>query len=343
MQEAGMRTVQLDEILRQKDPDLKQAVELLAQGQIEEAVRRLDQQGRVHAFANAEERLEAITRDYLRQPQGTFVVAPDNRSRSQINERVHESLRAQGAVSQQEYTLTVLVNRQDLTGADRQWAAQYQPGDVVRYTRGSRQIGFDPGEYSTVAAVDRSQNLLTVRREDGREVPYDPRRLQGVNVYRPEERNFAVGDRIQFTAPFQQERVANRELGSIEQINTQGNLQLRLDSGRTVRFNLREHSQLDYGYAMTSYSSQGQTADRVLVHLAPDRDNPRLVNRRLAYVALSRARHDAQIYTDNAANLGERLGREVTKTIALQQEPPQGQWHGAQQTRKQEHGEQQIV
>ena len=100
------------------------------------------------------------------------------------------------------------------------------------------------------------------------EITYDPRRLQGVNVYRSEERNFAEGDRIQFTAPFKQERVANRELGSIERIDTQGNLQVRLDSGRTVRFNLQEHSHLDYGYAMTSYSSQGQTADRVLVHLA---------------------------------------------------------------------------
>ena len=83
------------------------------------------------------------------------MVAPDNRSRSQINELVHESLKTQGSLSQQEYTATVLVNRQDLTGADRQWAAQYQPGDAIRYTRGSRQIGVEAGEYATVAAVDR--------------------------------------------------------------------------------------------------------------------------------------------------------------------------------------------
>ncbi len=30
----------------------------------------------------------------------------------------------------------MLVARQEITGADRQWAAQYEPGDVVRYTRG---------------------------------------------------------------------------------------------------------------------------------------------------------------------------------------------------------------
>ncbi len=145
MQEAGMRTVQLDEILRQKDPDLKQAVELVAQGQVKEAIQQMDRQGRVHEIPGAQERLEAIARDYLRQPEGTFVISPDNRSRSQINHLVHESLKAQESLSQQEYTVTVLVNRQDLTGADRQWAAQYQPGDAVRYTRGSRQIGVEAG------------------------------------------------------------------------------------------------------------------------------------------------------------------------------------------------------
>jgi hypothetical protein len=34
-----------------------------------------------------------------------------------------------------EHDMTV-VARQEMTGADRQWAAQYEPGDVVRYTKG---------------------------------------------------------------------------------------------------------------------------------------------------------------------------------------------------------------
>jgi len=95
---------------------------------VKEAIQRLERQGRIHEIPDSQKRLEAIARDYLRQPEGTFVIPPDNRSRIQINELVHESLKAQGALSQQEYTVTALVNRQDLTGTDRQWAAQYQPG-----------------------------------------------------------------------------------------------------------------------------------------------------------------------------------------------------------------------
>jgi ATP-dependent exoDNAse (exonuclease V) alpha subunit len=47
LQEAGMRTAQLNEIVRQKDPALKSAVELLATGQVSAALESLQQHGRV--------------------------------------------------------------------------------------------------------------------------------------------------------------------------------------------------------------------------------------------------------------------------------------------------------
>ena len=126
---------------------------------------------------------------------------------------------------------------------------------------------------------------------------------------------------MQFTAPFKSQRVANRELGHIEKIDSGGNLRLRLESGRTINFNLREHPHLDHGYAMTSYTSQGQTVDRVIVHVpAKGMNTSDLVNQRFAYVALSRARIDAQIYTNDASTLGDRLGRDVSKTAAVQAE-----------------------
>ena len=47
LQEAGMRTSKLDEIVRQKDPALKAAVEMLATGRVSAALESLQQQGRV--------------------------------------------------------------------------------------------------------------------------------------------------------------------------------------------------------------------------------------------------------------------------------------------------------
>ena len=165
--------------------------------------------------------------------------------------------------------------------------------------------------------MDADQNLLTVDRSDGEQITYDPRRLQGVNVYREAERKFSAGDRIQFTAPYKGEHIANRQLGTIEQIDAEGNLQIRLDSGREVDLNLRNHPHLDYGYTVTSHSGQGTTADRVLVHVDTENAHEQLINSRLAYVAVSRARYDAQIFTNDAEQLGNELSHDVSKYSAI--------------------------
>jgi ATP-dependent exoDNAse (exonuclease V) alpha subunit len=147
---------------------------------------------------------------------------------------------------------------------------------------------------------------------------YDPRRLQGVTLYRESERSFSRGDRVQFTAPDRDQHIANRELGTIEKIDAKGNLRLRLDSGRSIAFNIKEHPHLDYGYAVTSHSSQGQTADRVLVNVDTQQAGEKLVNRRLAYVAVSRGRYDAQIYTNDKTQLAEGLGRDASHRTATE-------------------------
>jgi len=318
LQEAGMHTAHLDEIIRQKDPALKQAVEQLAHGHVHEAIDNLRQQGRVHEITNREDRLEAIAKAYAERPENTLVVSPDNRSRQEINERIHRELQSSGRVEEQDHQLTVLVPRQEMTGADRQWAAQYEPGDIVRYTRGSQAVGVKSGEYVHVTGIDRERNLLTVERENGQQLTYDPHRLHGVSVYREAERHLSAGDRVQFTAPYRDEHIANRQLGTVQQIDAEGNLQLRLDSGQDVQFNIRDHPHVDYGYAVTSHSSQGATADRVLVHVDTEQAHEELINSRLAYVSVSRGRYDAQLYTNDAQKLGEELSRDVSKQSAME-------------------------
>jgi ATP-dependent exoDNAse (exonuclease V) alpha subunit len=104
----------------------------------------------------------------------------------------------------------------------------------------------------------------------------------------------------------------------LEKIEANGNVRIKMDSGHSVAFDVRQHPHLDYGYAMTSYSSQAQTADRVLVHVESER-SAGLVNNRMAYVAVSRGRYDAQIYTDDRGALVPELGRDTSHKSALTQ------------------------
>jgi hypothetical protein len=246
-------------------------------------------------------------------------VAPDNRSRLELNEVIHHARQAEGQVTTKERHVRVLVARQEVTGADREWAANYHTGDVVRYTKGSHTYGLAAGEYARVVHVNPEDNHVTVRRRHGARVTYDPRRLQGVTLYREADRAFAIGDRVQLTAPDREHHLANRELGTVEELQPKDQLRLHLDSGRTVDLNLRAHPHVDYGYAVTSHSAQGQTADRVLVHIDLDRAGEALVNQRLAYVALSRGRDDAQIYTNDKSRLVEALHRDVSHRAAIEQ------------------------
>lgn len=317
LQEAGLHTARLDEILRQKDPALKEVVEQLSRGEVQSAVEQLDQQGRVHEIGQREERLTAIAHEYVKDPNATLVVSPDNQSRQDLNEVIHREMQREGHVGREGHRVSVLVSRQEITGADRLWAERYEPGDVVRYTRGSKALGIEAGDYARVEHVDAKNNRVTIRADNERTISYDPRRLHGVTLYRETERAFAAGDRVQMTAPNRARDVANRELGTIERIDANGRMEIRWDSGRTLSFDAGERRHLDYGYALTSHSSQGQTAHRVLVHVETERAGERLVNRRLAYVALSRGRYDARLYTDDKGKLARFLDRDISHSSAL--------------------------
>jgi conjugative relaxase-like TrwC/TraI family protein len=316
LQDAGMKTVKLEEIVRQKNPELKQVVEQLARGEVREAVQGLERQGRVHEISGREERIGAIAKEYAKSPEGTLVVSPDNRSRVEINLAIRTEMQEHGMVSKEEHRIEALVPRQDLTGPERTWAARYEFNDVVRYARASKETGIERGEYARVKSVDAEKNLLTVVRADGSELTYDPRRQQGVSVYREEPRSFAVGDRIQFTAPANDLKVANRELGTVEAIGEDGQMRLKMDGGRDVQLDPHEHPHLDHGYAVTSHSSQGQTAERVLIHVDTELAAKDLLNSRMAYVAVSRGAEDAQIYTNDREKLPQALGHDVSHESA---------------------------
>jgi ATP-dependent exoDNAse (exonuclease V) alpha subunit len=316
LQDAGMKTVKLEEIVRQKDPELKQVVEQLAQGEVLEAIQNLDRQGRVHEIQGRDERIAAIAKEYAKSPENTLVISPDNRSRIEINERVHAEMQRSGLVSNEEYRFRTLVPRQDLTGADRTWAERYEVGNVLRYSRASKETGIGKGEYTQVKSIDAPKNRLTVELQDGTQRTYDPRRQQGVSVFREEMRSFSVGDRVQFTAPTSQLKVANRELGTIESIKEDGRPRLKMDSDRTVELDLRKHPHLDHGYAMTSHSCQGQTADRVLIHVDTELGAKALLNSRMVYVSVSRGAHDAQLFTNDREKLPAVLGHDVSHPTA---------------------------
>jgi len=317
LQKHGMTTAQLNEIVRQRDPELKQTVAKLSVRNIREAVAELESRGKIIEIRSERERFERMAQDYCKQPTNTLVISPANRERSQLNSLIHRQLQLEGNVSRHDHQMKVYINRQDMTGAERTFANSYRPEeDIIRYNRASKVYKVKPGDYASVIGVNHERNELTVRFANGRSLTYDPTRLSGVSVYNEAERSFAEGDRIQFRAPFAEKRIVNGELGSISKIEPE-HLRVTLDSGREVSFDPQQFRHIDHGYAVTSHSSQGLTVDRVLIN-ADTRESFHLLNDRMAYVAVSRAREEALIYTDSTQNLRESLNRATNKEMALE-------------------------
>src|SRR6202789_4602441 len=95
-------------------------------------------------------------------------------------------------------------------------------------------------------------------------------------------------------------------------------MSLKMDGGREVELDSVKNPHLDHGYAVTSHSSQGQTAERVLIHADTELGAKDLLNHRMAYVSVSRGQWDAQIFTNDRDKLVQALSHDVSHKSALE-------------------------
>jgi conjugative relaxase-like TrwC/TraI family protein len=311
----NLAVARLTTIRRQQDPELRRAVELAASDRISEAIDLLSQQNRITAIPDAAKRYERIAADYLQAHeagQRCLVVSPANDERKAINHAIRSALVAHHYVAGIGLEHQILIRR-DLTPAQLRDARSYHEGDVLYFWRGSKRQQIPRGAYLTVGAVNETG--LTLTGESGHRLEFDPNKLKGVQAYTAESRTIAVGDRLQWREPDNQRRIANGEYATITKLG-QHQIEVRLDKGRKLSMPLPEARKLDLGYASTSHAAQGATVDRVIVNIDSSR-SAQLVNDRMCYVAISRARFDARIYTDDLEHMRRAVARTQEEQLAL--------------------------
>ena len=310
-----LAVARLTTIRRQQDPELRRAVELAASEHIREAVDLLTQQNRVIAIPDPAKRYERIAAEYLQAHearQRCLVVSPANDERKAINDAIRSALVANNYVASIGQDHQILIPR-DLTPAQLQDARSYHEGDVLYFRRGSKGQQIPKGAYLTVNQV--RDHSLTLTAENARRLEFDPSRLKGIQAYTTESRTIALGDRLQWREPDNKRRIANSEYATITKLD-QHQIEVHLDKGRKLSMPLADARKVDLGYASTSHAAQGATVDRVLVNIDSSR-SAQLVNDRMCYVAISRARLDARIYTDDQERIRRAVARTQDKELAL--------------------------
>lgn len=319
LQDAGMATAKLAEIVRQTNPLTKAAVEASIQGDARRALDALDRGGgKIIALTDPVERMKAIAGDYAalspKDQRGTIVIDPSRAGRDALNAEIRTQLVANGRLTGETVAMQALESK-GLTNAEARDARSYEVGDVVRFARDYADKGIAKRESVTVIGIDPAKNAVALEKANGQSVDWRPRQWGAgkSEAFAPGSIEIMKGDRVEFT---RNDRTLSRENGGralVVSVNAEDQTaRLRLDSGKFQTLNLAKSTDqhLRHGYVQTAHAAQGRTAERVMIHA--DSRTTNLVDQKMMYVGISRAKASVAVYTDDRAKLvssiNERAG-----------------------------------
>ena len=331
LQQAGMATSKLAEIVRQTNAGTREAVLASIEGHAGKAIAALESGGgTVIEAATSEKRLAAMAQRYLAlspsERAKTLVIEPSRDGRDHLTGMIRDQLAARGELSSQALTFEAL-EAKGLTRAEAREAASYAIGDVVRFTRDYAAKGVARGERFRVSGIDHERGRVALADRDGKAIDWNPRQWGAGNAesFTPKPMELRSGDQVQFT---RNDRAAGRtnglagEVTGIDTDTRQATLKLASGREQTLDLSNPRDTHLRHAYVQTAHAAQGRTAERVLIHA--DSRSTNLVDQKMLYVALSRARSEAVIVTDDKAKLVRAIyERAGEKQMAMQASTPE--------------------
>ena len=319
LQAAGMKTATMDEIMRQRDPALKEAVVASLKGDIERAFEKL---GSNVAEVKPDNIAGAVAARWLRlgpeARENTGVMAPSHELRQEINGHIRERLDREGRIHGPAMQSERLVSK-GYTNAEKALAGNYAAGDVVAFHRPYKRIGVDKGDERRVTGVNHKTREVVLEGRDGGTVAWKPEeiggRRGGSEVYRAEDIELRAGDRIRWTRNDAGLGLVNSRSAEVLSV-ANGRVTFQLEDGKKLELGRNDPQlrHLDHAWASTVHAFQGRTVDNVIA--AMEARHPHLTTQKSFYVEISRARDRAELVTDDAADLRTQLQEATGERIA---------------------------
>jgi hypothetical protein len=292
---------EVTEILRQQG-DYKKVAGMLSEGRSEEAFEELDKLGWVRQVTDAE-RDKVLAEAYLDavaekkrggEYKSALVVSPTHVEADRITAAIRDGLKAKGKLTG-ERAVDVWIPAH-LTDAQKADQTEYEPGDLLQfhqnakgYKKGCRLI-VDDGIVPPTELGDRFE------------------------VYRPTRLVLAVGDRLRATAGGKTKdgrKFSNGSLFTVQGFNRRGDI--IVEGGRVID---RDFGHLAHGYVVTSHASQGVTVDKVFIGVSSE--SFPATYQRTGYVAITRGREQALIFTDDRKALLKAISRPDEPLLATE-------------------------
>ena len=189
-QSHGIARAEMTEISRQKTAQLKGIVDVIVgRDQLKpgerltnvelknnrRAFEAMDKQGLVREVKG--DVVERLVADLAAMGQAerarTIVITPYNADRLKINDGVRGLMRAAGELAGPDQSRQILESK-GWTKAKMREAQYYKEGDVVRFGRDYVAMEAKKGEYMRVAGVDARSGVVTLRKDGGGQVEWEP-------------------------------------------------------------------------------------------------------------------------------------------------------------------------
>ncbi len=318
LQDAGMPTATMRDIFRQENRQYRDAVIDAANGDIKSAFDRIGHKITTNSIFDAIEKMSQS--DFDR----TLFVIPANDDRVNVSGSIRERMMELGTLEDtreiDQNPQAIILTSARMNRVTQSDARFYKPGVTVQFQ--TDELGFAKGSLWNVKEstdIDRKNNKLTLTddRNPKNTATLDLNALSNtaesryaLSVYKQEERDIAIGDRMVWRKSDKQLGLLNGNKGTVTAIdreNNQYSVQFVTDDGKAVEHTFKhdvpEH--IEWDYASTSFISQGLQKEKVVGLFESSRKN--LVNQQSFYVMLSRGQLDVNIFTDDKEALLNRI------------------------------------
>ena len=328
LDEKGLvRTVQLDESLRQKTEYAQAIDKAMKVGDVRSAIEIMEKAGKLIEIEDRDERAKAMAKAFVTADstakeatngrKGALAMTLTNSEREAVIHNVREIQKESGTIAQHDYSFTTRAPVA-LDSVTRKLAASYQVGMIAIP---SRQIGLlETGKENRITAVDTIRNTITLTGIDGKSELVDARKnSKGLMVYEERQTKLSEGEKIVWlktdnTAQGKHNRIKNGLSGTIEKIDGE-NVTIKTELGHSVEIK-GEGAYITNAQAITGHKAQGATEHTGVLSIS---SGDRLATQNMLYVLTTRQTHDLIAFVDDKEKLIENL-RNETKTSSLEEQ-----------------------
>ena len=332
LQDKGMATSIVDEILRQKTELTKKVVkDFKTKDTVKDGIERLEEAGKLYEASDVEKDgktikdmealkdklIENVKADYTNNEKGikkTTVLVSTNAEKSELNLQLRDTAKEAGSVSDQDFSIQV-EEAKKLNDIDKLFAGNYNIGDLLIAQK--MQGDIKTGMKTEVINIDKENNKVevkfTTKSGEERIKSIDAAKLENYQAFELVQKDFSVGDKVMFQKNDKNSGVKNGEIAYITNIGEDGKMEFESKAKGNFEVDINDYKNLDYGYAMTTHKSQGISEDNI--HIFAQASGS--INLNAGFVQVSRAGKEVQIYTDDSEKLIDKYQNEQVKENAM--------------------------